>query len=213
MKKVFMLMLTVTISLPLTGQKAVGIGIGANSGSVKFGTDGDNTTAQHLRGVVSGNASVQFQFSLEESWRAKVTRSVLCAEVGYLPMKIRDDNTHLLTSWSMNFITTRLAYRHHPNSLTIGMRTNFFWGVGVSGNFLINGTQQRGFEQYNLKYELRKSGLQALAEAGLRYAISNETFSTLSLEYDHGLTNLEKDPGQRAYVRYWKVNLTLFFDL
>ncbi len=88
-----------------------------------------------------------------------------------------------------------------------------FFGGGFVTDYLLSGTQNRGFNQYDLEEHLEPFNLSVTAEIGLSYDVSEEVYATIGLAYLRGLTNVEQDPGQKALIHGWRLSIALFFEL
>ncbi len=206
-----LLYLSVMISGVVKAQNSVGLGLGGYYGHINFKSS-NSASDKFLSGVPSAGASLYYKFDLskiENKANGKYTPSVI-GELSYLPFKVKDNNTSLLTTWTLQYLTQNLTFRLTANTKK---RIKHFASLGLGNFIMIGGTQQRGFEQYSLTSELSKTVQAFESNIGIVYTISEESFTTISLGYHNAFTNIEKEPNQTAKMQFWSINIALFFNL
>lgn len=196
-------------SLSGSTQSWVGLGIGASTSRLEFtGTDGIRN--RDLAGLPGVSTSFFYQQKVSKKNQKKFSsKTVLSTELGFKSARIKDRESSLLTTWSMQYLTGNLTLRRRVGSKH---KVNSFYGVGLFTDYLLSGTQNKGFEQFDLTNDLRRRVAGVIAEFGLSYYHSDDSYSTLKLSYLHGISNLEKDPGQKAFLYVLKISASVFFE-
>jgi hypothetical protein len=189
----------------------VGFSIGGNFNRIRF-KNSEGVVNGNLKGLPGAAVAICYQ---SEILRSKTERrykptNFLSVELGYKSGQFTDKGSQVLTTWSLNYLSTGLAFKHYRSSKK---NVNPFYAGGFISDFLISGVQSRGFEQYDLTEDIKKINLSITAEAGLLYTISDKAHCSLSLAYLRGLSNLEKDSDQKAMIHAWKLSATVFFNL
>jgi|GEM_PF-3031826 len=208
MKYLFLFLLPV-FSLPIYAQSWVGFSFGGNFSQVRF-TNSDGVVNKNLKGLPGTTATVFYQRSISKEKKMYSATNLIGFELGYKSSRVQDKASSLLTIWNMHYLTNSLTFRHNSNSKR---KANPFYGGGVVLDYLMSGTQNRGFNQFNITEDIKPLNVSVTVETGLNYHISDDANTTLRLAYLRGLANLEKDPSQQAYIHALRLSITLFFNL
>jgi hypothetical protein len=188
----------------------VGFSLGTNMQNLAY-TNSAGVKSEQLVGLPAASISFSYMQRLQKKSRSKALQNnYLVLQAGYKTGQLKDKGSHLLTTWSMNFISGSLNFVSQHNTKR---KTNPFYGAGVVNDLLISGTQNRGFEQYDLTNDLKSFNLSAKIFTGLSYRISDEANCSLELNYLRGLRNIEKSQGQSALLHAWQLSATLFLHL
>jgi len=192
------------------GQKTwVGFSIGANHSQLRY-KNTKGVLDENLKGIPGGTASIFLQtqvFDKKKSARYPAA-TLLSTEIGYKSTKIKDKASTILTTWSLHYLTANLTLRRKANSKK---KVNPFYGGGLVADWFASGTQNLGFEQYDLKEELQPLNFSITAEAGLTYFVGDDSFGTLGLSYLRGISNLETSPDEQALLHSIKISMAIFF--
>jgi hypothetical protein len=186
----------------------IGFGLGTTIQNLSY-TNSDGVKADQLTGLPAAAISFSYLQTLKTKSKAAFSNSIM-VQLGYKGGYLKDEGSHLLTTWSMNFLSASAGFVSHHNSKR---KTNPFFGAGIVTDALISGTQNRGFEQYDLTDDLKILNLSAKIFTGLSYKISNEANCSLELNYLRGFRNMEKSAEQSAMLHAWQLSATLFFQL
>ncbi len=198
------------VLLSLTGksQHAIGFSLGGNFSDVNF-TNSNGISYKSLKSVPGIITTVGYTQNLHYNKRRRSVHQI-GLEAGYKSNNFKDKESSLITTWNMQFLSTAFIYRYYPD---YRKRTGLLFGGGVMYDFLLSGTQTQGFNQFNITQELARSNFSLGLETGINYNISPEATTTLTLRYLRGLLNMEKDPGQKAYVHAFNITATIYFML
>ena len=209
--KTILALLLIFYTLSVHAQRRVGFSIGGNYSDIRFKNSAGDVN-ENLKGLPGASITAYYQFEILKRKTEKRFNpsNFLSPEIGYKSSQFSDKGSNVLTTWSLNYLSTGLAIKHYRNSKKT---VNPFYGGGFITDFLISGVQSRGFEQYDLTENIKKINVSITAEAGLLYTISDNAHCSLSLAYLRGIYNLEKDPGQTAMIHAWKLSATVFFNL
>lgn len=186
----------------------IGFGLGTTIQNLSY-TNSDGVKADQLTGLPAAAISFSYLHTLKTKSKAAFSNSIM-AQLGYKGGHLKDEGSHLLTTWSMNFLSASANFISQHNSKK---RANPFFGVGIVNDVLISGTQNRGFEQYDLTDDLKVLNVGAKIFTGLSYKISNEANCSLELNYMRGFRNMEKSADQSALLHAWQLTATLYFQL
>lgn len=189
----------------------IGFGIGGNVGTLTFQSrTGSNT--QEIKGMPGVLAQVSYSQDLGKkiSGFRQHSREVhqLLFAAGYQSLKLEDVQSPIQSNWTMQYVTSKLAVRTIFGG---NKKTSLFGSLGASADFLVGGTQVIGFTKYDITQSLMKHNLGALAELGLHYSISGDSYTTIAISYHRGLSNLEKDPEQKAQLHSWQITMAIHF--
>lgn len=204
MKQVVITMLLIIPSIAFAQQ--VGFSLGTTIQNLSY-INSDGVKSDQLKGLPA--ASISFSYLQALQAKGSFANSVM-AQVGYKGGHLKDKGSHLLTTWSMNFLS---ASAHFISQKKSKRKANPFFGAGIVSDFLMSGTQNRGFEQYDLTNDLKTLNLSAKILTGLSYTISKESSCSLDLSYMRGFRNMEKSAEQSALLHAWQLSATLFFQL
>lgn len=209
--KTIIVALLIFYALSAHTQSRVGFSIGGNYNTIRFKNSAGEVN-DNLKGLPGAAITMYYQVEVLKSKIEKRFKpsNLLSVELGYKSGHFSDKGSQVLTTWSLNYLSTGLAFKHYRSSKK---SVNPFYGGGFISDFLVSGVQSRGFEQYDLTDDIKKINLSITAEAGLLYTISDKSHCSLSLAYLRGLSNLEKDPGQKAMIHAWKLSAAVFFNL
>ncbi len=192
------------------GQRSwIGLSIGANHSQLRY-RDSDGNLDKNLKGLPVGTASILFQRELRDNTKSSGyhNSSLFSTELGYKTNKIKDKSSTLLTTWSLQYLSGNILFIKRENSRNT---VNPYYGGGVAFDWMVNGKQNLGFEEYNLSEDLNAFNLSLVGEFGLTYFISLDAMGSLGLSYSRGLSNLEKGPNEQALLHAIKLTLTVFF--
>ncbi|NBP67939.1 MAG: hypothetical protein EBU52_04275, partial [Cytophagia bacterium] len=142
----------------------IGFGLGTTIQNLSY-TNSDGVKADQLTGLPAAAISFSYLYALKT--KSAFANSML-AQLGYKGGHLKDEGSHLLTTWSMNFLSASAGFVSHHNSKR---KTNPFFGAAIVTDVLISGTQNRGFEQYDLTDDLKILNLSAKIFTGLSYKI------------------------------------------
>jgi len=191
-------------------QSSVGLSIGGTFGQLKF-ENSEGVVDENLIGVPGAAASAYYFFDLGGVvTSASSGQNLLGVELGYKSSKFKDKASSQLTTWELQYITSRLLFRRITNSTN---KARLFFGGGLAMDYLYGGTQNQGFSQFEITDALNALNVSLSAETGLTYIISSDTYATLRLGYLRGISNLEKDSSQQAFVHGFKLSMAIFFHL
>lgn len=208
MKKFLCILLIVTPVVAYSQQ--LGFNLGTNLQNLAYENSSGVKSAQ-LIGLPAATISFSYLHNLPGKGKSKGSwNNYLIAEVGYKGGQLKDKGSHLLTTWSMNFLSGSLNF---VSQLNTKRKANPFFGAGIVSDLLISGTQNRGFEQYDLTNDLKSVNMSAKIFTGLLYHISDEASCAIQVNYLRGLLNIEKSQGQPALLHAWQLSATLFLEL
>jgi hypothetical protein len=192
-------------------QSKVSFSIGGNYNQVRF-RNSAGVLNENLRGLPAVNVALAYEHALEKiGSRSEFNPSNhVGVSLGYKSGQFKDKGSHVLTTWSTNYLSSSLGYFHRTGSKK---PIHFMYGGGIVYDFLISGVQSRGFEQYDLSQDIKKANLSVAAHSGLFYRISDFSQCALKISYLKGLTNIEKDENQSARFNAWQLSAVVFFDL
>jgi len=209
MKYLFLFFFTLSL-LPANGQSWVGFSFGGNFSQIRF-KNSDGAVNIDLQGLPGTTATIFYQRDIAKNKKVRYSATNLIGfELGYKSNRIQDNASGLLTIWNMHYLTGSLTFRHNSNSKR---KANPFYGGGLVLDYLMSGTQNRGFNQFDITEDLKPLNLSLTLETGLKYHISDEVNASIRLAYLRGIANLEKDPGQQAYIHAWRLSIAIFFKL
>jgi hypothetical protein len=194
-----------------TAQSRVSFAIGGNYNQVRFRNSNGNLN-EDLRGLPAVNVSLGYEHALEKVNTSNDSDPTnhIGLTLGYKSGQFKDKASHVLTTWTINYLSTSVDYFHRSGSKK---PMHFMYGTGLVNDFLVSGVQSRGFEQYDLSQDLQKSNLSFALHSGLFYRISDFSQCALKVSYLKGLTNIEKDTSQSARLNAWQLSAIIFFDL
>ncbi len=208
--KAIMLLSSMFLFTRLTFAQHVGVGIGTTLLNVRFESEED-PVKHNLESLPGATASVFFIKTLGQSEdETSLNIHQVYAEAGYKSGRVTDEADQLLSIWSLHHLSCSFVYRY---TRILGEKANPFLGGGAAYDHLLEGTQSQGFMQYDLTDHLTRSNVSAIAEAGVAYHISEDSFATFSLSWSGGLANVERDVRQKAYLNSIKLSLATFFKL
>jgi len=197
-------------SFSTRAQTSVGFSFGGNFSQVRF-TDSNGNLNKNLKGLPGSTASIYYLFDLVKGKKLKnAATNYLGVEAGYKSSKFEDVANNLITSWQIQYLSAQFLFRHATNSLR---KANLFYGGGFVTDFQIAGTQNQGFSQYDITEDLKPINLSITAEAGIKYDVSDDAAATLRFSYLRGLTNVEKDESQTAFIHSVGISAAVFFYL
>jgi len=194
----------------LYAQSGIGFGAGGNIGHVKFREGGQRT--EHELGSLPGSViAISYHVALA-SGKTKKGKSAqhVVLDASYKSVSVKDNSSHLLTTWSFGFLSFAPNYQY---TLVSKKRVTPFFSGGFAIDYLVNGMQSRGFEQYDLTDEIRRVNVSATLAAGLKYQVSENAHTSLRLGHLRGLRNLENDADQTAYLHGWQLSAAIVFEL
>jgi len=208
--KYLLLFFLVFYSLSAQAQNRVGFSFGGNFSQIRF-INSDDVVNKDLKGLPGTTATFFYQHDISNKKKQKHAASNLAGfELGYKSNRLQNNASNLLTVWNMHYLTGSLTFRHNSNSKH---KASPFYGGGLVVDYLMSGTQNRGFNQFDITEDLKPLNVSLTLETGLMYHISDEANASLRLAYLRGLANLEKDPGQQAYIHAWRLSIAVFFNL
>lgn len=192
-------------------QSKVSFSIGSNYSQVRFRNSAGDLN-ENLRGLPAAKISLAYEHALEKANARKEfdPSDHIGVSLGYKSGQFKDKASHVLTTWTTNYISVGVDYFHRTGSKK---PIHFMYGGGLVNDFLTSGVQSRGFEQYDLSQDIRAKNFSAALHTGLFYRISDFSQCALKLSYLKGLTNIEKDENQTARLNAWQLSAVVFFDL
>lgn len=197
------------LSLSAISQNWVGLGIGASTSKLMF-TDTNGLRNRDLVSLPGASASFFYHHRIsKENWRRFSSTTVLSAETGFKSARIKDRESSLLTTWALQYLTGNLTIRRNVGSKH---KVNMIYGAGLFADYLMSGSQSKGFEQFDLTNDLNRRAAGLITEFGVSYYQSDDSYSTLVLSYLHGMSNLEKDEGQVATLHLLNISVSVFFE-
>lgn len=199
------------LTSPIIGcAQHLGFSLGTNVQNLSY-TNSDGVKSEQLVGLPAAVISFSYLHTFNAKSKSKtIFNNSIALQLGYKGGQLKDKGSHLLTTWSMNFLSGSLNF---VSQYGTKRKTNPFYGVGIVNDLLISGTQNRGFEQYDLTNDLKALNLSAKIFTGLSYRISDEASCSLELNYLHGLRNIERNQKQSALLHAWQLSATLFLQL
>lgn len=207
MKYIFIIPL-ILLSFLGNGQHAVGFSLGGNFSSVNY-KNSNGVSDKSLKGLPGIISTFNYRYNIGYKVRRKSVHQI-GIDTGYKSSKFEDKESSLFTTWNMQFISTAIAYRYYPY---YRKKTGFFFGGGIVYDFLLSGTQTQGFSQFDISKDLAPSNLSVNIETGIKYNISYDASTTLTIGYLRGLTNIEKDLSQQAFIHSFKIAASVFFRI
>lgn len=194
----------------LIAQSGIGFGAGGNIGNVKF-REGGKSTEHELRSLPGSVIAISYHLALAggKTKKGKSAQHIVL-DASYKSVSVKDNSSHLLTTWSFGFLSFAPNYQY---TLVSKKRVTPFFSGGLAIDYLVNGMQSRGFEQYDLTNEIRRVNVSANVAAGLKYQVSENAHTSLHLGHLRGLRNLETDVNQTAYLHGWQLSAAIVFEL
>ncbi|HEY0653369.1 MAG TPA: hypothetical protein VGD65_09585 [Chryseosolibacter sp.] len=187
----------------LAQDPAIGLQVGSTLAGLRFrDANGRVTRLSPMPGL---DTKVAFTQPIRTS--KKVNWSMA---LGYKSVQLRDRENQVASRWSINMATFATTI-HYDLVSTKRIRVNS--GLGAEGNFLFNATQSRGFEQYVITNRVKRSNVSLLLDWAVEYQISAEAFCSIEALFFNGFTNVERDPGQSAYLRGFTPSIAIHFNL
>jgi hypothetical protein len=203
----FFIFISVVIPTCLCAQHSVGPSIGGTLSGLRYITSSGQRLS-NLKGAPGFIAAIGYQH--ESSGKSKTARTCFSADLGYQTINFRDSESHIATTWALRYTFAAVGFRLVNSK---NKRVHPYAGASVAVGFLSGGSQQRGFEQYNITDNLRPINFSAGVDGGIFYNISDEAYCLFSIGYQRGLSNIEKDPQQRATVNAARVAMAVYFRL
>ena len=191
----------------LTAQHAVGPSIGGTLSGIHY-VNSSGKRLSNLKGAPGFVAAIGYHRQF--SGRQKSIRSCFTADIGYQTINIRDAESHIATTWTLRYAFASFGYRLINEK---GKRVNPYAGAGAEFAYLSGGSQQRGFEEYNITENLRPVNISAVIDGGIFYNISDEAYCVFAIGYHRGLSNIEKDATQKATVSAARITMAVYFQL
>lgn len=180
-------------------------------GALRFKSEGELAT-QEIRGLPGVVAQASYSQALRigrgDSLQDGTSTHRLVFDAGYQSIRLNDAQSPIHSNWKFQYLTSTLMLR----TIFAGKgETNFFYSFGASGNYLLKGMQVLGFTRYDLKEDLMKHNINAVAQLGIDFPLPDDSHSTLAISYHRGLSNLEKDPEQKARLHSLQITATIYF--
>lgn len=207
--KIRLLFLFATMKIACQAQN-IGFGLGGNISALTFKSE--DATTQQIRGL----PGVNFQVSLSQDLgdqkagfsRYRDELNQLFFALGYKSFRLEDAQSPVISNWTMHYLTSQFGFRSHFSGAA---KTNLFYTLGGSLDYLVGGTQVNGFTRFEISETLKNYNAGAFGELGLKYSISDESYTTISLAYLRGIANLEKDEAQIARLHSWQITVAIHF--
>lgn len=203
--------LIVLASYSANAQTWFGLGAGGNQ-AFNYFENSEGVKNETIQGVPGAYVSFYFQAQLPKTRkdpRIQLPTALMHFELSYKKSVMEDKSQALINRWSLDYLSFSAGYRYVFTSKKV---ISPFLGAGVTADWLLNGVQQRGFEQYNLKNDLNDLNLGIYPEVGVSYTISYQVLGTLGMSYMHGISNLESN-GQTSRLSGLRLGVSAFFKL
>jgi hypothetical protein len=205
--RIFLIFISIITTTNLRAQHSVGPSIGGTLSGLRYITS-TGQRLSNLKGAPGFIAAIGYQH--ESPGKSKAPRKCISADLGYQTINFRDSESHIATTWALRYTFATVGFRLLN---TKNKRVHPYAGISVAVGLLSGGSQQRGFEQYNITENIRPINVSAGIDGGILYNISDEAYCLFSIGYQRGLSNIEKDPQQRATVNVARVAMAVYFRL
>ncbi len=181
--------------------KWIGLSTGGNLSSIRYRTSSDNLD-KSLKGIPAFAASVEFR-------KIGASRTGFAALAGYRTATVKDGDAYVLTTYSLNHLTLGAF----AEISTPAKQISYSVGMGIVGDYLVHGMQSRGFEQFDLTTSLDRLNASVAVRGATHYNISDDAFCGVIISYSRGLTNMEKDQDQTAFMNSLTASISIHFRL